>query len=143
MKDKDRVALARIVMANREHIIALEAFDNGLLGTTLRYDYEVRDAKDYLGHIPRPRVDKEMVELASHILDSKAGKFDPSKFKDQYEAALKKLVKRKAAGKTIEAPEPQEDRGNVINLMDALKQSMKSRKSPGTKGKGARKRKAG
>jgi Ku protein len=143
MKDKNRVALARIVMANREHIIALEAFDNGLLGTTLRYDYEVRDAKDYLGGIPRPRIDKEMVELASHILDSKAGKFDPSMFKDQYEAALKKLVKRKAAGKTIEAPEPQEDRGNVIDLMDALKQSMKGRKSAGTKGKGARKRKAG
>ena len=143
MKDKDRVALARIVMANREHIIALEPFDNGLLGTTLRYDYEVRDAKPYLG-TSRPRVDKEMVELACHILDSKAGQFDPSKFKDQYEAALKKLVKRKAAGKTIEAPEPQEDRGNVIDLMDALKQSMKGRKSARTKAKsGSRKRKAG
>jgi DNA end-binding protein Ku len=127
MKDKDKVALARIVMANREHIIALEPFDKGLLGTTLRYDYEVREAKPYLGSIPKPHVDKEMVELAGHILDSKAGHFDPSKFTDEYEAALKKLVKRKAAGKTIEAPEPIEDRSNVIDLMDALKQSMKGR----------------
>lgn len=127
MKDKDKVALARIVMANREHVIALEPFDKGLLGTTLRYDYEVREAKPYLGSIPKPRVDKEMVELAGHILDSKAGHFDPGKFKDEYEAALKKLVKRKAAGKTIEAPEPIEDRSNVIDLMDALKQSMKGR----------------
>src|ERR1700716_4731301 len=63
MKDKDRVALARIVMANREHIIALEAFEKGFLGTTLRYDYEVRDTKDYRGDIPSPRVDKEMVDL--------------------------------------------------------------------------------
>jgi DNA end-binding protein Ku len=69
-----------------------------------------------------------MVELASHILDSKAGKFDPSKFKDEYERALKKLVKRKAAGHTIEPSAPPEDRGNVINLMDALKKSMKGRK---------------
>ena len=94
---------------------------------SLRYDYEVREAKPYLGSIPKPRVDKEMVELAGHILDSKAGHFDPGKFKDEYEAALKKLVKRKAAGKTIEAPEPIEDRSNVIDLMDALKQSMKGR----------------
>jgi DNA end-binding protein Ku len=124
MKDEDRVALARIVMASREHIIALEPFEKGLLGTTLRYDYEVRDAKPYLGGIPSPRVDKEMVELASHILASKAGHFDPSKFKDEYEVALKKLVKRKAAGHTIEAVEPKEDRSNVIDLMDALRQSM-------------------
>jgi len=133
IKDKKRVALARIVMANREHIIAIEPFGKGLLGTTLRYDYEVREAKPYLGSIPSPRIDKEMVELASHILDSKAGHFDPSKFKDEYEAALKKLVKRKAAGKTIEAPEPTEDRSNVIDLMDALKQSMKGRGKSGTR----------
>jgi Ku protein len=142
MEDTERVALARIVMANREHIIALEPFGKGFLGTTLRYDYEVRDSKPYLGSVPDPRVDKEMVAIAKSILERKAGHFDASKFKDQYEAALKKLVKRKAAGKTIEAAEPQEDRGNVIDLMDALKQSMKGRKQAGNKSK-QRKRKAG
>ena len=143
MEDTERVALARIVMANREHIIALEPFGKGFLGTTLRYDYEVRDPKPYLGSVPSPRVDKEMVDIAKSILERKAGHFDASKFKDQYEAALKKLVKRKAAGKTIEAPEPQENRGNVIDLMDALKQSMKGRKPADTKAKRPHKRKAG
>jgi Ku protein len=129
MEETQRVALARIVMANREHIIALEPFGKGFLGTTLRYDYEVRDAKPYLGKVPSPRVDKEMVDIAKNILERKAGHFDPSKFKDQYEAALKKLVKRKAAGHTIEAkPEP-EDRSNVIDLMEALRESMGHRSS--------------
>ena len=62
--------------------------------------------------------------LSSHILDSKAGHFDPDKFKDEYELALRKLVKRKAAGKTIEAPEEKGDRSNVIDLMEALRQSV-------------------
>jgi DNA end-binding protein Ku len=125
MKDKGRVALARIVFANREHIMAIEPWGKGLLGTTLRYDYEVRDDKESFKGIPSPRVPKEMVELASHILDKKAGHFDPAKFKDEYELALHKLVKRKAAGKTIERPEPAEDRSNVIDLMAALQQSLR------------------
>jgi DNA end-binding protein Ku len=124
MKDKGRVALARIVFANREHIMAIEPWGKGLLGTTLRYDYEVRDEKEAFKGIPSPRVPKEMVQLASHILDKKAGHFDPAKFKDEYELALRKLVKRKAAGKTIERTEPAEDRSNVIDLMDALQQSL-------------------
>jgi DNA end-binding protein Ku len=68
-----------------------------------------------------------MIELATHILDSKAAHFDPSKFKDEYEDALKKLVKRKAAGKPIKATEPEEKPSNVISLMDALKQSLKGK----------------
>ena len=74
--------------------------------------------------IASPRVPKEMVQLASHTLDKKAGHFDPAKFKDEYELALRKLVKRKAAGKTIERTEPAEDRSNVIDLMAALQQSL-------------------
>ncbi len=124
MKDKDRVALARIVLTNREHIIAIEPLGKGLLGTTLRYEYEVRDEEDYFEDIKNPKITKDMVELASHILDSKASHFDPSKFKDEYENALKTLVKRKAAGKPIKAAEPEERSDNVISLMDALKQSL-------------------
>jgi DNA end-binding protein Ku len=85
MKDKGRVALARIVFANREHIMAIEPWGKGLLGTTLRYDYEVRDERDAFKGIPSPRVPKEMVQLAAHILDMKSGHFDPAKFKDEYE----------------------------------------------------------
>lgn len=141
MEDTQRVALARIVMANREHVIALEPFGKGFLGTTLRYDYEVRDPKPYLENVPNPRVDKEMIDIAKSILERKAGHFDPSKFKDQYETALKKLVKRKAAGHTIEAKPAEEDRSNVIDLMEALKQSMGRRKGPKARVKATPKRK--
>jgi DNA end-binding protein Ku len=126
MKDTERVALARIVVANREHIMAIGPWGKGLLGTTLRYDYEVRDETEVFKGISRPRVDKEAVELAADILERKAGHFDPAKFKDQYDRALKAILKRKAAGKPIErAPEP--EAANVIDLMEALRQSVKGK----------------
>jgi DNA end-binding protein Ku len=127
MKDKGRVALAGIVFANRQHILAIEPWGKGMLGTTLRFDHEVREEKEVFKGIGSHRVPKEMVSLAAHILDTKAGHFDPAKFKDEYELALRKLVKRKAAGKTIEAPEEHEDRSNVIDLMEALRQSVKGK----------------
>ncbi len=145
MKDQDRVALAKIVMANREHIIMIEPLGKGLLGTTLRFDYEVRSESDYFADIPSPRISRDMVELATHILEKKATKFDPSRFKDDYEIALKKLVQRKAKGHTIERPEPAERPSNVIDLMEALRASMKESKASRTKPKrrpAARKRKA-
>jgi DNA end-binding protein Ku len=83
----------------------------------------VRDEKAYLSDIPNPRVPRDMIKLAEHILDSKAAHFDPRKFKDQYESALRKLVRKKAAGKKIEVPEPEERPSNVIDLMDALRRS--------------------
>ncbi|MHB8268545.1 non-homologous end joining protein Ku [Bradyrhizobium sp.] len=129
MKDKDRVALARIVLSNREHVIAIEPLGKGLLGTTLRYPYELRDEDDYFDDIKNPKISRDMIELASHILDSKAAHFDPSKFKDEYENALKTLVKRKAAGKPVKAVEREERPDNVINLMDALRQSLKGKAS--------------
>ena len=125
MQDEERVALARVVMAHREHMIMLEPLGKGLLGTTLRFDHEVRSEKDYFSHIPSPRISKDMIALASHILQDKAAKFDPGKFTDEYERALRKLVQRKAKGHIIEAPEPEEKPSNVINLMDALKESLK------------------
>ena len=128
MKDEERVALARIVMAHREHIIALEPLGKGMLGTTLRYDYEVRDEKDYFKGLSSPRIPKDMVNLAKHILDTKPGHFNPDKFKDRYENALKKLVKRKAAGKKIEVAEPEAKKSNVIDLMEALRNSVKGKK---------------
>ena len=111
----------RIVFANRD--LAIEAWAKGMLGATLRY-YEVRDEKAFFKDIPNLRVPKDMVQLAGHILDRKAGHFDAGKFKDEYELALRKLVKRKAAGHTIERPVEEAPPTNVINLMDALRQSM-------------------
>jgi DNA end-binding protein Ku len=127
MKDQDRVALARIVLTNREHVIAIEPCGKGLLGTTLHFPYEMRDADAVFERIRKPKITKDMIELAAHILRSKAAHFDPSQFKDDYENALKTLVRRKAAGKPIELPEPEERPSNVINLMNALKQSLKDK----------------
>jgi DNA end-binding protein Ku len=129
MKDRDRVALARIVLTNREHVIAIEPLGKGLLGITLRYPYEVRDEHQYFDDIKNPKISKDMVELAGHILDTKAAHFDPSTFKDEYEDALKTLVKRKAAGKPVKVAEPEQRPDNVISLMDALQQSLKGRAS--------------
>src|SRR6202165_2623443 len=129
MKDQGRVALARSVLTNREHVIAIEPLGKGLLGTTLRYPYELRDEKEIFDDIKSPKISKDMVELASHILDTKAAHFDPGKFKDEYENALKTLVQRKAAGKPVKAVEPEEKPDNVVSLMDALKQSLKGRAS--------------
>jgi len=108
-------------------VMAIEPMGKGLLGTLLRYDYEVRDEKALFRSVPSPRVPKEMIKLASHILDTKAGHFDPSDFKDEFELELRKLVKRKAAGKTIEAPEREERPSNVVDLMEALRQSVSGR----------------
>src|SRR5260370_28644210 len=129
MRNKDRVALARIVLTNREHIIAIEPLGKGLLGIALRYPYEVRDEQEYFDDIKNPKISKDMIELASHILDSNAAHFDPSKFKDEYENALKMLVKRKAAGEPVKSAEPEERPDNVISLMDALQQSLQGRAS--------------
>lgn len=127
MKDKDRVALARIVLTGRERVIAIEALGKGLLGLTLRYPYEVRGEQAYFDNIKNPKISADMIELASHILDSKAAHFDPSKFTDEYETALKTLVKRKAAGKPIHIAAPEEKPSNVISLMDALQRSLKGK----------------
>jgi Ku protein len=125
MKDQGRTALARIVLTNREHIIAIEPLGKGLLGTTLRFPYELRDEHEFFDGIKSPKITRDMVDLAGHILQTKASHFDPSQFKDQYETALKALVKRKASGKTIELPKPEERPSNVVSLMDALRQSLK------------------
>lgn len=127
MKDQDRVALARVVLSNRERIVAIEPLGKGLIATTLRYAYEVRSEEDFFGDIKTPKISKDMIELASHILDTKASHFDASKFEDEYENALKALVKQKASGKTIKSVEKPAKADNVISLMDALKQSLKGK----------------
>jgi len=117
------VALGRIVFTSREHVMMLEPRGKGLLGVTLRYPYEVRKEKDFFDDIPEEKIPKDMLNLAAHIVETKAGHFKPQSFEDHYEGALKDLIKRKQAGKTIEpAKEPRPT--NVINLMDALRKSL-------------------
>jgi Ku protein len=98
MRSKALVALGRIVLAKRERVMALEPYERGLLGTTLHYPYEVRNAKDYFADIPDLTPAPELLRLAEHILDSKLQAFDPSAFRDRYEEALMAHLKAKQAG---------------------------------------------
>jgi DNA end-binding protein Ku len=126
IRDKGMVALGRVVLARREHIVMLEAFENGLLGTTLRYAYEVRDAKAYFEDVPELKLPKEMRDLAAHIVDSKAGHFEPTGFEDRYETALVEMLRAKQAGRVIQQPKDEPTPARVVNLMDALRASIGS-----------------
>jgi DNA end-binding protein Ku len=128
IRQEGMIALGKVVFTSREHIIALEARDKGLLGVTLRYPYEVRKAGDYFDEIEDEKVPKDMLDLAKHIVETKAGHFEPEKFADQYEDALKDLLKKKQAGKPIERAKPNKP-SNVVSLMDALRQSVQAEKA--------------
>jgi DNA end-binding protein Ku len=124
IREKSLVALARVVLSRREHVIMLEAFDKGLLGSTLRYAYEVRDKAGYFEDIPDLKLPAEMKELAGHIVHSKSGHFDPAHFQDQYENALVELLRAKQAGRIAEPVKEEPAPQRVINLMDALRASI-------------------
>jgi len=127
IRDKKMVGLGRVVLTRREHVVMLEAFDKGLLATTLRYAYEVRGQTDYFEDIPDIKLPTEMRQLASHIIDTKAGHFDPKKFEDHYETALVELLRKKQAGLVVEPIRDVEAAPHrVINLMDALRASLES-----------------
>ena len=123
IEDMKMVALGRLVLTSREHVIALESRGKGLMGTLLRYPYEVRDEADYFDDIPAAHVTKDMLELARHIVKTKTGHFEPKKFEDHYEEALKELLDKKRKGEKITAPKEHAP-AKVINLMDALRRSV-------------------
>lgn len=121
------VALGRVVLTRREHVIALEPRGRGLLGLTLRYPYEVRDEAAYFEDIPEQKLPKEMLDLAAHIVNTKTAHFDPSQFEDRYENALIELLRKKQAGEQI-APVAAGPAPRVVNLMDALRASVDAEK---------------
>ena len=153
IRSLDKVALARVVLTNREHVIALEARDKGLVGMLLRYPYEVRDAAEYFGDIEDVKITKDMLDLAKHIVEKKSGHFEPERFEDHYETALTELLVKKQNGLPIAAVKKLAS-SDVINLMDALRQSLASdetakpakapqtAKTPPAKKAAAKKRKA-
>jgi DNA end-binding protein Ku len=151
MKRKGMVGIGKVVISRRERIVMLEPFDKGLMATTLRYGYEIRDAKPYFEDLPEMKLPDEMVELAEHILDTKAGHFDPAEFEDRYENAVVEMLKQKQAGMSVRKEAPVAAPSTVVNLMDALRRSIqkeqpamkKGRTAAEKVGRQARKRKAG
>jgi DNA end-binding protein Ku len=124
IREMDKVAIGRLVLTNREHIIALAPLDKGLMGTLLRYPYEVRDPQEYFDEIDDVKVTKDMLDLAKHIVNQKSGSFEPDKFEDRYENALVELLNQKRKGEPVRTAAKPRDTGNVINLMDALRKSL-------------------
>jgi DNA end-binding protein Ku len=138
MRGKAVVALGRLVLSKRERVMALEPYGKGLLGTTLRYPGEVRNnATDYFGDLPQLTVAPDMLTLAEHILDHKAGDFDPTSFRDRYEEALLAHLKAKQAGAVQEQKPTFATPPRVINLMNALRPSIAGDKKPAPARKGA------
>jgi DNA end-binding protein Ku len=128
IRTMDKVAVGRVVLTNREHIIALEPLGKGLMGTLLRYPYEVRNETEYFDDIQDVKVTKDMLDLAKHIVEQKSAAFEPDNFEDHYEAALIELINQKRSGVPIAAKAAPKTGGNVINLMDALKRSLSNEK---------------
>jgi DNA end-binding protein Ku len=128
IRTMNKVAIGRVVLTNREHIIALEPLDNGLMGTLLRYPYEVRNEKEYFDDIQDVKITKDMLDLAKHIVEQKSGSFEPDQFEDRYEQALIDLINQKRNGLGTTAKAAPKSGGNVINLMDALKRSLSGEK---------------
>ena len=117
IRKEGMVAIGKVVFTSREHIIALEARGKGMMGITLRYPYEVRDETEYFDVVEDEKISKEMLDLAIHIVNTKKGEFHPKEFEDQYEDALKELLRKKQKGEKIERPK-EPARTNVVNLMD-------------------------
>ena len=138
MKAAGKVAIGCLVLRGRERQIALEVRGKGLVAYSLRAHDEVRDADDFFDDIPAVKPDKDMVEIATRIIGQKEAEFDPSQFRDRYDEALKEMIKAKQKGGEglVEAPEP--DDTNVVDLMEALRNSLKgsaggARKAPAKK----------
>lgn len=123
MRKAGKVALGRLVMHQRERLMALEPRDRGILAYTLRNHREVRPPAEVFGDIPRATPDPKMVEIAAKIIEQQEGDFEPSAFKDRYEEALRALIREKEKGHTVEAPEEPRE-AEVIDLMEALRRSL-------------------
>ncbi|MGF1624705.1 MAG: Ku protein [Alphaproteobacteria bacterium] len=135
MRKAGKLAIARLVLSSRERVVTIGPRENGMFVCTLRNPREVRSTAEYFGEIPTGEPDPEMLELAEKLIEQKVTAFDPKKYEDRYEVALMQMIKEKLKGhKPIIAAAP--ERGNVVNLMDALKASLSQAKPPAkSKGK--------
>jgi DNA end-binding protein Ku len=130
MVRSEQIALGRVVLSTRERILALEPRGNGILAYSLRTDAEVRNESEIFGAIAATKPDPGMIEIAEKIIEQKEGPFDPSKFVDRYEEALKTLIAEKRKGhRPVAAAEP--DDTNVVDLMAALKASLAGKAAKG------------
>lgn len=127
---ENKVGIGQITMAGREHLTAVGPIEGGLVMEVLRYANEIKPAASFFDDLPEMKLDREMIEMAGELINRKSGRFEPERYKDSYMTALKELVDEKAKGHTITtAPESESKGGNVIDLMEALRKSVKGAKT--------------
>jgi len=128
MQSAGMIALGKIAFGGREHVMAIAAPANdeqlGMMAYTLRYAEELRKPEEYFDSIKKVQVDPEQLELATELIKRRAGKFDPNKFKDEYESALREMVEAKVKHAPMPTAEPAPKSTKVVNLMDALRKSV-------------------
>ena len=140
MRVREMVGIARVVLFGKERMVMIEPRSKGMVGTTLRYAYEVRADGAYFDEIPAVDLSKELLDLASHIIDTKAGAFKPEEFKDRYQEAVVALIHAKQTGRPVPTDSEDPRPNNVVNLMDALRRSLGAgaeTKADASKGKDA------
>ena len=130
MADAGKVALGKLVLHQRERLMALEPRDKGIVAYSLRTYDEVRQPQDFFASIPDKKPDEKMVDIAERIIEQLEGPFDPTQFDDRYEEALKALIAEKQKGHKVEAVKEQDDTTNVVDLMDALRRSLGQAPAP-------------
>jgi DNA end-binding protein Ku len=138
LKEKNVAALARTVLFRRLRTLLIRPTEEGLIASTLNYDYEVLSAKEVFSDIATFKIEGEMLDLAKHIIGTKKGEFDPTEFDDRYEAALAELIKAKIEGRKLPKKAKPEVK-KVSNLLDALRQSAGGKSSSGKKAATAKK----
>ena len=128
LKQTGKAGLGEIAFSGREHLVALMAAPDdarGMMAYTLRYQQELRSPAEYMAGIAETQVDKDQLSLAKELIERSSAPFDPSKFKDDYESALKELLEAKVENRPLtEEEEEQPKSGKVVNLMDALRRSL-------------------
>jgi DNA end-binding protein Ku len=143
LQETKKIGLGKIAFGGREHLVALAAPKDeklaGMMAYTMRYAEELRAPAEYFKEIKKVSVDENQLSLAKELIKRKAGKFEPKKFKDEYEAALREMVEAKVKHAPIPREEPAPKSAKVINLMDALRKSVRGDEAPSTKKKGAAK----
>ena len=128
LKNEKRLGLGQIVMSGKEQLVTVGALDRGLAMYLLRYPEELRAASSYFGDLPARSDRPDMVDLALQLVNENSSLFKPEVYKNSYEVALLALIKEKSKGHQIKTPEPEHARPagrNVVDLMDALKKSVR------------------
>lgn len=126
LRKTGKTGLAQLTIAGREWLVAISAFEDGLLMELLRYAEELKDPADFFDEVPTGKPEKEMVDLAVELIERKSGDFAPAQFKNHYAQALRALINKKMKGQKVVAPQEEvaHGGGKVIDLMVALRKSI-------------------